>query len=74
VELVSLLLTYADAIALLSSVPNYELAKLVFRMQNGLEEISRYYSSWKIKINEHKTETILHSFQDHEKPRYSEQN
>ena len=50
---------YADDTALLSSIQNYDLTTLVKRMNAGLAEIESYFSSWKIKINSSKTETIL---------------
>lgn len=50
---------YADDTALLSSIKNYDLPKLVERMEVGLNEIDSHLSSWKIKINSAKTESIL---------------
>lgn len=50
---------YADDTALTSSINNYELPKLVKRMESGLAEIKNNFSSWKVKLNEAKTETIL---------------
>ena len=53
------LAVYADDTALISTVSNFELPKLVKRMETGLAEIEKHFSSWKIKINEAKTEAIL---------------
>jgi hypothetical protein len=50
---------YADDTALLSSIQNYELDTLVKRMEKGLSEIESELSSWKIRLNSLKTESIL---------------
>jgi hypothetical protein len=50
---------YADDTAIISSIQNYDLEKLVERMESGLNEINNYFSSWKIKLNSTKTESIL---------------
>lgn len=52
---------YADDTALLSSIKNYDLPKLVSTMESGLSEIQDYFQSWKVKINDSKTNTILFS-------------
>ena len=51
--------TYADDTALLSSIKNYDIQTLVKRMEKGLTEIETYFSSWKVKLNAAKTESIL---------------
>jgi Reverse transcriptase (RNA-dependent DNA polymerase) len=50
---------YADDTALTSSITNYNLEKLVERMDSGLKEIESHFSAWKIKLNSSKTESIL---------------
>jgi hypothetical protein len=50
---------YADDTALISSVKNYDMPKLAKRVASGLVELEDYCSSWKIKLNETKTEAIL---------------
>jgi hypothetical protein len=50
---------YADDTALFSSIKNYDLETLVKRMEQGLKEIESELSSWKIRLNSLKTETIL---------------
>ena len=50
---------YADDTALISSIKNYDLPKLVKRMESGLSEIENHFSSWKIKLNTAKTESML---------------
>ena len=50
---------YADDTALISSIAKYELPELVKRMESGLTEIESHFSSWKIKLNAAKTESIL---------------
>jgi hypothetical protein len=50
---------YADDTAIISSIKNYDLEKLTKRMEEGLAEINDFFSSWKIKINSAKTESIL---------------
>jgi hypothetical protein len=41
------------------SIRHYDLPGLVMRMESGLAEIERHFSSWKIKLNSAKTESIL---------------
>lgn len=50
---------FADDTALYSSIANYDLPGLVMRMESGLAEIEKHFSSWKIKLNSAKTESIL---------------
>jgi hypothetical protein len=50
---------YADDTALFSSITNYDLETLVKRMERGLKEIESEFSSWKIRLNSLKTESIL---------------
>jgi Reverse transcriptase (RNA-dependent DNA polymerase) len=50
---------YADDTALISSIKNYDLPTLVERMDSGLKEIESHFSSWKIKLNSAKTESIF---------------
>ena len=53
------LAVFADDTALLSSVKNYELPKLVSRMESALQEIEDHFTSWKMKLNKNKTQAIL---------------
>jgi hypothetical protein len=50
---------YADDTALISSIKNYDIKALVKRMELGLAEIESEFSSWKIRLNSLKTESIL---------------
>lgn len=50
---------FADDTALLASISNYDLPLLVDRMESGLKEIQNHFTSWKMKLNSSKTETIL---------------
>lgn len=56
---------FADDTALLSSIKNPKHSKdstlpvLVSRMEQGLKEIHDHFASWKVKLNDAKTETIL---------------
>jgi hypothetical protein len=50
---------YADDTALISSIKNYDIETLVKRMERGLSEIESEFSSWKIRLNSLKTESIL---------------
>jgi hypothetical protein len=50
---------YADDTALMSSIQNYDFKTLAARMEQGLAEIHSEYSSWKIRLNPEKTESIL---------------
>jgi hypothetical protein len=52
---------FADDTALLSSISNYNLPVLIKRMEDGLNEIARHFSEWKVKLNAQKTESILFS-------------
>jgi hypothetical protein len=51
--------TFADDTALISSIKNFDLPTLVKRMDSGLKQIEEHFSSWKIKLNASKTESIL---------------
>jgi hypothetical protein len=53
---------YADDTEIILSIQNYDLEKLVERMERGLNEINNYFSSWKIKLNSTKTESILFTY------------
>jgi hypothetical protein len=50
---------YADDTAVTASIKNYDLEKLVDRMESGLKEIDAHFREWKIKLNASKTESIL---------------
>jgi hypothetical protein len=50
---------YADDTALISSIKNFDIEALVKRMELGLAEIESEFSSWKIRLNSRKTESIL---------------
>lgn len=50
---------YADDTGLLTSIHNYDLPTLITRAEKGLEEINSYFSKWKSKLNEGKTEAVL---------------
>lgn len=50
---------YADDSALIASIKNYELPTLVKIMNSGLAKLENYFSSWKVKLNVAKTESIL---------------
>jgi hypothetical protein len=52
---------YADDTALISSVKNHDMSKLAKRIALGLVELENYFSSWKIRLNQTKTEAILFS-------------
>lgn len=52
---------FADDTALVSSITNYNLPTLVDRMSSGLAELQNHFKSWKVKLNERKTEAILFS-------------
>jgi Reverse transcriptase (RNA-dependent DNA polymerase) len=50
---------FADDSALFSSIENYKLPELVERIELGMAELERYFSSWKMSLNAAKTESIL---------------
>lgn len=50
---------FADDTALLSSIKNYNLDKLVDRLESGLLEIETHFSHWKMRLNKTKTQSIL---------------
>jgi hypothetical protein len=50
---------YADDTSLISSVDRKNIPELVNILQNGLITLDNYFSHWKIKINNSKTECIL---------------
>lgn len=52
---------YADDTALASFARNNNLPLIVRRINRGLKQINKHFTSWKIKINHAKTETILFS-------------
>jgi hypothetical protein len=50
---------FADDTGLLSSIHNYDLPKLVERLNNGLNQLQSHFQSWKVKVNKGKTESML---------------
>lgn len=56
---------FADDSALLTSIKNNSgspnLSRLRDKLQNGLEEVNSYFTSWKMKLNSSKTEAIVFS-------------
>ena len=50
---------YADDTALFTKVPMQDIKKLIHNLEIGLSEINSYFNSWKIKINDTKTEAII---------------
>jgi hypothetical protein len=52
---------YADDTSLYSKIGAHGLDILINNLENGLNEITNFFSSWKIKINPNKTEAIIFS-------------
>jgi hypothetical protein len=50
---------FADDTAMYASIENYELSKLVNTMESGQAVIESHFSSWKMRLNPTKTESIL---------------
>lgn len=55
---------YADDTALFTNFDSQDIDQLITNLENGLKKIKKYFTDWKIKINESKTEAIIftHSF------------
>ena len=50
---------YADDTALFTNVDSQDIEQLISNLEQGLKKIKKYFSDWKIRINESKTEAII---------------
>lgn len=52
---------YADDTSLKTTAGPHGIKQIVKKLENGLKLLDKYFSSWKIKLNQSKTEAILFS-------------
>lgn len=50
---------YADDTALYTTAPNKNINPIVHNLERGFKTLEKYFSKWKIKINNEKTEAII---------------